>query len=302
MTGHNLSIAADTHCHTGEGPLWHPDEEVVYFVDIPRGDLYRYVPGGGYDIVLDHDAPIGGITIQDDGDLLLFGDEGRIQPWSVGSGLGDPLVEAIEDEENSRFNDVIADPRGRVYAGTMPTAENGGSLYRLDTNGSLSTVETDVAIPNGLGFSPDRRHLYFTETLTNRIYCYDYDQSTGTLSNRRVFVDTNDATGKPDGMTVDSEGYVWSAFWNGGCTVRYAPDGTEARRVSFPARKVSAITFGRGAYETAYVTTALGPGDSKAGTRGDEGPGAGALFELDLGVAGVPEFRSGSIVDGNESR
>jgi len=289
-------IVADTHCHTGEGCLYHPDEEVVYFLDIPEADLYRYDPDTeSHERVLDAAGAIGGFTIQADGDLLLFCDEGRIQPWSRESGLGDPVVESIDGEEDARFNDVIADPAGRVFAGTMhrkEPAEHPGTLYRLDTDGSLTAVETGLPIPNGMGFTPDRERMYFTETVEGRVYRYDYDESTGALTDREVFVDANDVSGNPDGMTVDEAGDVWSAFWDGNRIARYTPGGEEVARVEFPAKKVSCVTFGGHEYDTAYVTTALGPGEGSAGTREEEGSGAGALFEVDLGVGGVPEFRS----------
>jgi sugar lactone lactonase YvrE len=288
------SVAADTRCHTGEGPLWHPDEEVVYFVDIPRADLYRYDPAAGsHERVLDAEGAVGGFTIQASGDLLLFRDEGRIQPWSPETGLGDPLVASIDGEEESRFNDVIADPEGRVFCGTMPTPDGEpGTLYRLDTDGSLSVAVEDARLSNGLGFTPDREEIYFTETEASRISRYSYDRATGELSDRETFLDASDLVGDPDGMTVDAEGCVWSAFWDGGRIARYDPEGTELERVEFPAKKVSAVTFGGPDYHTAYVTTALGPGEGPAGTREEEGSGAGALFSVDLGVAGVPEHRS----------
>jgi D-xylonolactonase len=287
------AIVADTHNHTGEGPFYHPDEGVVYWVDIPNGDLFRYDPvPDDHERVLGYDGAIGGFTMQEGGELLLFCDRGRVQPWDRESGLGEPVVESTDGEEDSRFNDVIADPRGRVFAGTMPSGGAGGTLYRLDTDGSLATVETDVGISNGMGFTPDRHGLYHTETEADAIYEYDYDQATGEVSNRRVFVDTSDVEGSPDGMTVDAEGCVWSAFWNGGRLARYDPEGTELKRVEFPARKVSSVTFGGPDYDTAYVTTALGPGEGDAGGRESEGAGAGALFATDLGVCGVPEFRS----------
>ncbi|ELZ24102.1 SMP-30/gluconolaconase/LRE-like region-containing protein [Halosimplex carlsbadense 2-9-1] len=285
---------ADTHCHTGEGPLYHPDEGVVYFLDIPEADLYRYDPAdGSHERVLDAEGAVGGFTIQDSGDLLLFCDGGRIQPWNRDDGLGDPVVESIDGEGNSRFNDVIADPRGRVFCGTMPTPDGEpGTLYRLDTDGSLSVAVEDARLSNGLGFTPDRRHVYFTETEAGRISRYRYDQATGDLSDREPFLDASDLTGHPDGMTVDAEGHVWAAFWDGGRIASYDPEGTERQRVEFPAKKVSAVTFGGPDYDTAYVTTALGPGEGPASTREEEGDGAGALFAVDLGVGGVPEFRS----------
>jgi len=298
MNADTPAVVADPRCHTGEGPLYHEEAGSVYWVDIPRGHLYRYdLITDDYERILDVDGAIGGFTIQADGDLLLFCDEGRIVPWNPESGLGDPVVESVAGEADSRFNDVVADPHGRVYAGTMPADGRGGSLYRLDTDGTLATVETGLAIPNGMGFTSDREGMYLTETDADRIYRYDYDEETGTLSDRAVFVDTADVEGKPDGLTVDAEGSVWSAFWDGGRLTRYAPDGSQAERVPFPARKVSSVTFGGPDYEIAYVTTALGPGEGEPGTLEDEGPGAGTLFAVDLEITGVPEFQSRVALD-----
>lgn len=301
-----LHRIADTYCHTGEGPLWHPDEGALYWVDIPDGELYRYeapvdstddpaadLTLGSDESVLSIDGAIGGFTIQESGALLLFCDGGAIRPWSRDGGLGEPIVEEIPAERDSRFNDVVADPRGRVLGGTMPSP-NGepGALYRLDVDGTLATALGKAALPNGLGFTPDRRHCYFTETQAGRIDRFRYDQATGALTDRETFLDTSDVSGHPDGLTVDAEGCVWSAFWDGGRIARYSPDGTELRRVEFPAKKVSSISFGGPNYDTAFVTTALGPGEGPAGTRDEEGDGAGAVFAVDLGVKGVPEFRS----------
>jgi len=267
-------------CRTGEGPLWHPDEEALYWLDIPDGELYSYDPATGEHALRHEGERVGGFTVQENGDLLLFGEGGSIRTWSAG--LGETLVAEIPEDADSRFNDVIAGPGGRVYCGTMA-----GNLYCLDTDGRLRTLVEEVATPNGMGFTPDRESMYVTESSDQTIWRYDYDPGTGDLSDREAFVDTTGRSGKPDGMTVDAEGYVWSARWNGWCLVRHAPDGEEVERVDLPARKASSITFGGPDYETAYVTTAGGEGDPAV-----EGEGAGGLYALDLGVPGVPEFRS----------
>ncbi|HJZ47578.1 MAG TPA: SMP-30/gluconolactonase/LRE family protein, partial [Roseiflexaceae bacterium] len=114
----------------------------------------------------------------------------------------------------------------------------------------------------------------------------DSDQSSGTLSNRRLFASTTPEEGLPDGMTVDAAGFVWSARWDGGCLARYAPDGVLERRISFPAKKVSSVIFGGPDYTDMYITTAGGDNKPK------EGEGAGALFRLNLGIQGVPELPS----------
>lgn len=277
-------LIADYQCITGEGPLWHPDEQRLYWVDIPRGRLFRYDPATHKHEQCHEGEAIGGFTIQADGSLLLFLARGAVKVWHDGE--LEAVIDEIPDERESRFNDVIADPAGRVFCGTMPSRDALGRLYRLDPDGTLAVLLAEVGCSNGMGFTPDRKAMYYTDSARREIYLFDYDLQGGTLSNRRLFVRTPEGEGIPDGMTVDAEGYVWSARWNGGCLVRYAPDGSEERRIRFPAKKVSSVTFGGPDYTDIYVTTA--GGQNKA----EEGGGAGALFHLNLGIRGVPEFRS----------
>ncbi len=277
-------LIADYECACGEGPLWHPTQKKLYWVDIPAGRLFRYDPAGGCHEQCLEGEPIGGFTIQADGALLLFMARGAVRVWQDGALT--TLVEEIPDERETRFNDVIADPHGRVFCGTMAGGERLGRLYRLDPDLALTRLLDGIGCSNGLGFTPDRKGLYYTDSPVRRIYLFDYDEASGDIGNQRVFVETPEGEGVPDGMTVDAEGFVWSAKWDGGCLVRYAPDGTEDRRVQFPARKVSSVTFGGEDYTDMYVTTA-GGGDKAA-----EGPGAGALFRVNLGLRGVPEFPS----------
>ncbi|HHX63640.1 MAG TPA: SMP-30/gluconolactonase/LRE family protein [Chloroflexi bacterium] len=277
-------IIADYQCVTGEGPLWHAEEQRLYWVDIPTGRMFRYDPATGQHEQCYQGDVIGGFTIQANGDLLLFMARGAVQIWREGSLT--PIIDEIPEEVDSRFNDVIADPMGRVFCGTMPGPQHLGTLYRLDTDGTIRPVVHEVGTSNGMGFTPDRKGMYYTDTRAREIYLYDYDEATGEISNRRLFVRVPEGEGGPDGMTVDAEGYVWSARWNGGCLVRYDPEGREERRIHFPAKKVSSITFGGPDYTDIYVTTA--GGQDKA----NEGAGAGALFHLNLGIRGVPEFLS----------
>ena len=277
-------LIADYNCVVGEGPLWHPDENRVYWVDIPTGRMFRYDLGTGrHEQVYEGDA-IGGFTIQDDGALLLFMARGAVKIWRDGELT--TILEEIPDERETRFNDVFADPEGRVYCGTMPAPERPGRLYRLDPDRKLTLLLEGIGVSNGMGFTLDRKSLYYTDTVAHKIYLFDYDRTSGDISNQRVFVDVSGETGGPDGMTVDAEGYVWSARWGGSCLARYAPDGAEDRRVEFPAKKVSCVTFGGQDYTDMYVTTA--GGDNKE----EDGPGAGALFRLNLGIKGLPEYRS----------
>jgi D-xylonolactonase len=227
---------------------------------------------------------IGGFTIQANGLLLLFMAKGAIRLWDDGQLKS--LIEYLPHEERSRFNDVMADPEGRVFCGTMPSPDHLGRLYRLDRDGTIIEVLDEIGCSNGMGFTLDVRSMYYTDSSAKKIYLFDYDQQTGSLSNQRVFADSGDEEGVPDGMTVDAHGYVWSAGWDRSCLTRFAPDGTEDRRISFPARKVSCVTFGGEDYTDMYVTTA---GGDKKDT---DGEGAGALYRINLGIRGIEEHYS----------
>jgi D-xylonolactonase len=281
-------MIADYACEVGEGPLWHPMEKRLYWADIPAGRLFRYDPATGeHEKFYDGDV-VGGFTIQADGSLLLFMARGRVAVLRDGR-LKD-VVDEIPGEERLRFNDVIADPAGRVFCGTIPVddAWEGsltGKLYRLDTDGSVTEVLDGVGISNGMGFTLDRKKMYYTDTLRG-IDIFDYDQATGELSNRTPFLRVAGDAGSPDGMTVDAEGNVWSARWGGYGVFGYDPQGREIRKIEFPTNAVSSVTFGGEDYTDMYATTAMG--NDKA----TNGPLAGALFRVEAGIRGLPEFLS----------
>lgn len=287
----HAELVIDCACRTGEGPLWHPDELQLYWTDIPSGLLLRYDPQTGEQERCREGDVVGGFTLQADGALLLFRQQGVVTLWRGPSET--TLVEEIPAERETRFNDVIADPAGRVFAGTMGRNGSPSRLYRIDTDGSVSLVLDGLGLANGMGFTPDRMHLYLTDTHALKIYRFDYDQVGGHLSNQQVFAEISelDGEGRPDGLTVDAEGGVWSARWGGGCVVRYSPDGVEQERVVLPTPKVSSVAFGGSDFDDLYVTTA--GGDDRA----HNGPLAGSLFRFRPGVNGRPEFRSQVLVD-----
>ena len=276
---------ADYACITGEGPLWHPLEQKVYWCDIPQGRLFRYDPTTGrHEMCAQLPEDVGGFTFQADGTLLLFMARGAVKIWR--EGVLTTVIDEIPLEREARFNDVIADPAGRVFCGTMPTRERPGRLYRLDTDGTLTQLLDGIGVSNGMGFTPDHRQMYYTDTRKREIYLFDYDQATGDITNQRVFVKVPEGEGGPDGMTVDAEGHVWSARWDGSRLVRYNPAGQEVQRVFFPVKKVSSVIFGGADYGDMYITTAGG------NHKETDGEAAGALFRLKSGVKGVPEFFS----------
>ena len=277
-------LMADYRCETGESPLWHPMERQVYWSDIPQGRIFRLNPFSRRHEQIYEGRIVGGYTIQSDGSLLLFMDRGSVAVWR--DGKLEYLVNEMEGETDNRFNDVAADPAGRVFCGTMPTDTRSATLYRMDTDGSITTVLEGVGLSNGIGFSPDQKQMYYTDSLARKIYIFDYDIDSGDVTNQRVFVETPDDGSIPDGMTVDAEGYVWGARWDGSSLYRYNPDGEQVVQIQFPVKKISSVIFGGVDLTDMYVTTAGG------GNKAEEGPGAGGLFRVNVGIQGKPEFLS----------
>lgn len=279
-----LELLADYECVVGEGPLWSPTERLVYWTDIETGRLFRWDYMTGLHEQIYNGDPVGGFTLQSDGSLLLFKSRGTVQVWRDGTLT--TLIEEIPDDRETLFNDVIADPQGRVFCGMQPSPNRPGRLYRLDPDLSLHVVDEGFGCPNGMGFTLDCKQMYFTDSIPGHIYRYDYDETTGALSNRQIFASVPESDGLPDGMTVDTEGGIWSARWDGNTLVRYAPDGTLTHRIDFPVRKVSSVTFGGDDYTEMFVTTA--GGNEKA----TDGKDAGSIYRLRTAFKGLPEFVS----------
>jgi sugar lactone lactonase YvrE len=283
-------MVADTRLACGEATLWHEAEQKLYWLDIPNGEIYRYDPREGRHERVHAGEVIGGFTIQADGSLLLFMAKGAVRIWRPERPERElsTVIAEIPAERDTRFNDVIADPEGRVLCGTMSTStpRGTGRLYRLERDGRLTCLLDGIGISNGMGFTPDRRRMYYTDSSKGEIYVFDYERQSGALRNRRVLIRVPASEGEPDGLTVDAEGFIWSARWNGGCIVRFDPEGREVLRVGLPARKVSCLTFGGRDHKDIYISTAGGD------KREEEGAGAGALFCVNLGIPGCAEFAS----------
>ncbi len=286
----NVETVAPTRCATGENPLWHADENTLYWTDIPSGRLYSFDPATNHHDMCYEDRPVGGFTLQTDGALLLFRDRGNVVRFHHGH-ITDTIIESIPELEETRFNDVIADPYGRVFAGTMSWGEGtNGRLYRIDLDGSWHLVADGYGTPNGMGFSADEQTMFFTDSRAARIYRFAYDRTSGKIDRRTLFSQTNatDAAtlGRSDGMTVDSEDHIWSARWGGGRIVRYNPQGRITEQIPMPARKISSVVFGGKDLCDLYATSAAGMDHDP------DDPQAGALFRLRPGAKGRAEYRS----------
>ena len=177
------------------------------------------------------------------------------------------------------------DRRGRFWAGTLAPGAT-SSLYRLDPDLTVHTMETGITASNGIGWSPDNRTMYFTDTRRKTIYAYDFDAATGSIGNRRPLIFTPEEDGVPDGLTVDSEGFIWSARWGGWKVSRYDPSGKLEREVRLPVQYPTSCAFGGDRLDELYVTSAR--------TRVSEEqihdqPFAGDLLRLRTGIRGLPE-------------
>jgi D-xylonolactonase len=277
-------LIANYHCETGENPLWHAMERRLYWTDIPGGRMFRYDPATNTHEQFYIGRPVGGFTIQEDGSLLLFMDRGTVECWR--DGVMKTVIEEIAAEREFRFNDVIADPCGRVFCGIVDDNGQKGRLYRLDPDGTLTMLVDGIGCSNGMAFTADRKLFYYTDSLEYEIYLFDYDMETGAIGNQRVFARFGKDDGMPDGATLDSQGRLWSALWDGSAVVRLRNDGLVAERIELPTGKVSSVSFGGEDMQDMYVTTAGG------NTPGDGDTAAGALFRVRMDVAGVPEFFS----------
>lgn len=287
--GVDITVVADMRCQTGECPIWHPGDGGLYWTDIPAGCLYCYHPDTGRTETVYRGRPVGGMTLQGDGALLLFRDGGNVAIWRRGK-TEETIVEKVPALADTRFNDVCADPAGRVFCGTMRGAATTGRLYQLARCGKLTLLDAGFGTPNGMGFSPDGRRLYFNDSRKARTWRFDYNLATGVLGTRSLCRDAVERKdpGRPDGLAVDSEGGIWTGRWEGGALLRFdSRMGKITHRIDLPARMVTSLCFAGEGLHDIYATTAGGH------ERESAGPGAGMLFRIrGVGLAGLARYQS----------
>lgn len=273
----------------GEGPVWHPVEQVLYWLDIFQGRFHRFDPRTGDHQVKDLGLVISAMGVRASGGFVLATGKG-FAFYDPTSGhlefLGDPDADESAD---ARFNDGKTDRQGRFWAGKM-SSQPTNSLFCLLPDCSIRRMESGIEISNGLGWSPDNRTFYFTDSPARVIYAYDFDALSGDLSNRRVFASIPNAPreGMPDGLAIDEEGCVWSARWGGWKVVRYTPDGQIEREIEMPVEFPTSCAFGGANLDDLYITSAFVEIRDLADRRAIQ-PLAGDIFRLKTHVRGLPE-------------
>ena len=197
----------------GEGPLWNQGEGALYWVDIEGHCFHRYFPETESRETFQIGQAVGCLAFRASGGLVLALRDG-LGFWDFDSQIFHLVKNPEEGRQNARFNDGRVDRKGRFWVGTLGE-DTGSSLYRLDPDGAIHTMETGITISNGIGWSPDGQTMYYTDSSLRVIYAYDFDPASGLIKNRRPFVQVPEGEGFPDGLCVDSEGFVWSAHWDG---------------------------------------------------------------------------------------
>lgn len=281
-------LVLDARAELGEGPVWDAVAGQLVWVDILGRRVHRFRPGDRADVVaLETPSHVGAAAPRREGGMVLALADGF---WLLDPDATAPrphrLVEA--ERPGTRFNDGKVDADGRFWAGTMAYdyRPGAGSLYRLDPDGGVETMIEGVTISNGMAWSDDRRTLYYIDTPTRRVDAFDCDPATGALGDRRTVVRLPDGlAGSPDGMTIDAEGALWVALWDGWAVHRYLPDGTLAAVVRMPVARPTSCAFGGADLADLYVTSA------RSGLSANElaaQPAAGGLFRVRPGAIGHP--------------
>jgi sugar lactone lactonase YvrE len=278
----------------GEGLVWHAAGDSVYWTDINRFLIHRFTPADECVRTWFFDEPVTALTLTDRDDALAVVLGSGVILWEPLSDRRSVPIFQLEGWPRVRLNDARADPRGSLWMGSMRNNVNAdgssgtaggrdGALYRLDPDASVTRWCGDIGISNTLAWSPDRRRFYFADTLLNVVWAFDYDAASGSISNRRPFLEGFNR-GLPDGSCVDAEGCLWNCRFSGACIVRVAPTGKIDRLIEMPVQNITTCAFGDPDGRTLYITTARGEAASCERM-------AGGLFALRTEVPGQSENR-----------
>jgi sugar lactone lactonase YvrE len=281
----DVELVLDAHSVVGEGAIWDEKRQVLYWVDIEQGFVHVYDPTTGKDRSIQVGQPVGTVVPRTSGGLMLAVRDGFMS-LDPDTGKTSMLATPRDHNPENRFNDGKCDPAGRFWAGTMETPTRKGALFRLDPDLSVHQILDGIACSNGLAWSLDRKTMYYIDTMTRRIDAFDYELMTGAISNRRAAVTVSEEHGLPDGMTMDVEGKLWVAHWDGWCVCRWdLITGQLLQKVRLPVAQPSSCAFGGAALDTLYVTSATIELDATALMTQPE---AGGLFKFNPGVRGLP--------------
>lgn len=274
-------IFSDTRCTLGEGPLWHPQRQQLFWFDILSKQLLTIVDGEQRHWQFDECVSAAGWV---DHDTLILASASALWQFDITSGEQEYLIALEADNPVTRSNDGRADPWGGFWIGTMGyNCEPGaGAIYRY-YRGALRKLVPNVTISNAICFAPNRSCAYYTDTAKGRILRQPLNADDGWPQGKpQLFVDLSDQDFGPDGAVVDAEGCLWNAQWGASRVACYAADGTFKTALPVPAKQASCPAFGGANLTTLFVTTAA---------EGDDAPEAGQTYLFNTDVAGQREHQ-----------
>ena len=261
-------------------------------MDIDEGEVHVLDPAGGSVLTIIVGQKVGTVVPRASGGLMLAVENGFAE-MSLQTGETKVLYDPEADLPDNRFNDGKCDPAGRFWAGTMSLRRKRGAanLYCMDTDLSVRRMLTGVTTSNGLVWSLDHTMMYYIDTPTRQATAFDYDRDTGQIANPRPAIKVPPETGRPDGMTIDSEGMLWVAHFEGARVTRWDPKTGEAILViPVPALRVTSCAFGGESLDELYITTARMRSTAE---ELQQYPHAGGVFRAKPGVRGVRSFEFG---------
>lgn len=280
-----VACVAPTRTLLGEGPHWAAGENALYWVDMLAPAVYRFDPTTGALKTIPTEELVSVVIPRQAGGFLVAAPGGLGFIDATGGPIN-PFAHPEAERPGNRYNDGKCDRRGRLWIGTLDPGgqPHRGSLLRIDADGAAVRVETGITIANGLGWSPDDRRLYFTDSGRRAIDVFDFDLAAGTVANRRPFVTWPAGAAKPDGLAVDAEGFVWTALWDGWRVERYDPKGRLDRTIHLPVPRPTSVCFGGPGLKTLYITSARLRLSAETLARA---PLSGGLFTVASDVAGL---------------
>jgi sugar lactone lactonase YvrE len=287
-----IELIEQAHDTCGESPIWDPLEKALYWCDTQRPLVHRYDRATGRCQSFGVDRNVLALGRAGVGRWLLVTPEALVL-WKTGSPTTTMLAAPEKGRPDIAFNDGTVDPAGRYVAGTYNTKiydAPDGNLWSVDASGKVMKLDSGLVLPNGMTFSPEGRTLYVAEMFRNRILAYDYDPATGAAGSRHVFVEVPKEDGMPDGLVTDTDGYLWSAHWQGWRITRYSPSGKIDTVIEVPFTTPTCAGFGGEAMNELYVASAT-QGLSEQQLAQSENPGG--LFRIAVNHTGLLEREFG---------
>ncbi len=285
ITVWKAALTLNVKARLGEGALWQPEQKLLYWIDNVANELHIFDPETGIDEKYSLPSQPGTLVPLHNGNSLIAMADGVFE-WNRQTKAFTFFAENPELTIGSRYNDGKCDPSGRFWVGTYAEEKKQCGLYRINGDGAIKKTLGNVICSNGIAWSMDKTKMYYIDTPTRVVQQFDYDDSTGEISNGKVIIRFPEGAGNPDGSTLDAEGMLWIAHWGGACVSRWNPEtGEMIGKVEVPARDVTSVAFGGDDLSTLYITTVSEWVDEETLAKY---PHSGGLFTVNPGVKGIP--------------